>query len=89
MSYDLKTGEPHWEPQRLEGLGNIYASPVGADGRVYVMDRDGNSMVIRNQQKFEVLAQNKLEDTFDASPAIAGDELFLRGHKYMYCVAER
>ncbi len=89
MSYDLKTGQPHWEPQRLEGLGNIYASPVGADGRVYMTDRDGNSMVIRHQQKFEVLAQNKLDDTFDASPAIAGDELFLRGHKYMYCVAER
>ncbi len=89
MSYDLKTGQPHWPPQRLEGLGNIYASPVGADGRVYLMDRDGNSMVIRQQQKFEVLAQNKLDDTFDASPAIAGDELFLRGHKFLYCVAER
>ena len=38
---------------------------------------------------FEVLAQNTLEDDFDASPAIAGDELYLRGHRSLYCIAQQ
>jgi len=84
--HDLKTGQAHFTEQRIEGLGNVYASPVGAAGRIYILDRTGAGAVIRNSEKFEVLAQNKLDDTFDASPVIAGDDLYLRGHKYLYRV---
>jgi len=38
---------------------------------------------------FEVLAINKLDDGFDASPAIVGDELYLKGNKSLYCIAKR
>jgi hypothetical protein len=85
--YDLATGKPHYEQQRLEGLGNIYASPVGAAGRIYVVDRAGRAVVFRHGEKFELLAQNRLEDAFDASPAIAGDELYLRGQRHLYSIA--
>jgi hypothetical protein len=37
----------------------------------------------------EVLATNKLDEKFDASPAVVGKELFLRGHEYLYCLAEK
>ena len=37
--------------------------------------------------KVETLAVNTLADQFDASPAVAGDELYLRGHANLYCVA--
>jgi len=84
---DFATGKPFYAKQRLEGMGNIYASPVGASGRVYLLDRDGNATVLRHAETFEVLARNKLDDAFDASPAIAGDSLYLRGHRFLYSLA--
>jgi len=85
--YDLKTGKAYYTEQRLEGVDNIYASPVGAGGRIYVLDRDGAAAVFRHGETFELLSNNKLDDAFDASPVIVGDELYLRGHKYLYKVA--
>jgi len=87
-SYDLATGDTHYTEQRIGDLGNIYASPVAADGRIYVVDRSGKAAVIRHGTKFELLAENELDDGFDASPAIVGDELYLRGHEHLYCVAQ-
>ena len=77
-AFNAKTGERHYQ-QRLEGLGNIYASPVGAGGRVYITDREGNTVVVKAGPEPEVLATNSLEDGFDASMAVAGDEIYLRG----------
>jgi len=87
--YDAKSGRAHIDAERLTGMLGVYASPVGASGRVYLTGRDGNAMVIKKSEKLEVLATNKLDDRFDASPAIAGRELFLRGHQYLYCIAEK
>ncbi len=84
---DAKSGQPLTAAERLEGARGIYASPVGAAGRVYIVGRDGGSIVIRKADKLEVLAKNKLEDRFDASPAIAGKQLFLRGRESLYCLA--
>ena len=77
-AFDATTGERHYQ-QRLEGLGNIYASPVGAGGRVYVTDRAGKTVVVKAGSEPEVLATNSLEDGFDASMAAVGDEIYLRG----------
>lgn len=67
----------------------MYASPVGAAGRVYLVGRDGGTWVIRHGPALEVLAKNKLEDGFDATPALAGNQIFLRGRQNLYCLAER
>jgi hypothetical protein len=61
---------------------------VGVKGRVYITDRDGNTLVIRHGPKFEILAQNSIDDGFDASMAIVDNEIFLRGHENLYCIAE-
>jgi len=66
----------------------LYASPVGVGNRIYLLDREGTTQVIRHGSEFGVLATNTLEDQFDASPVIVGDELYLRGHQYLYCIAE-
>jgi outer membrane protein assembly factor BamB len=84
---DVKTGKTILDKERLPGLGGIYASPVAAAGRVYFVDRAGKALVVRQADKLEVLATNQLDDEIDASPAIAGKELYLRGQKYLYCVA--
>ena len=83
---DIHTGQPVIEGQRLSGLDNLYASPAGAAGRIYFAGRDGTTLVIKHGTEFEVLAVNKLDDPIDASPAIVGDQLFLRSRKYLYCI---
>ena len=84
---DAKMGERHFQ-QRLPGLGDIFSSPVGASGRVYITDREGHTLVIRNGPQFEVLASNTLDDRFDASMAIVDKEIYLRGSRYLYRISE-
>lgn len=85
---DARTGKPHYSAQRVEGLSNVYASPVAAAGRVYLVGRDGNTVVIKDADNFEILATNNLNDPTDASPAIVGNQLFLRSRQNLYCIAE-
>lgn len=82
---DVRTGKPIIESTRLQGLSNIYASPVGAADRVYFVGRDGTTIVLKRSPTLDVLATNKLDDLIDASPAIAGSQLFLRGQNHLYC----
>jgi outer membrane protein assembly factor BamB len=86
-NFDAKTGEAFYGPERLENIKDVYASPVGADGRVYIVDRDGNAIVLAHGPQLEVLATNSLDDGFDASPAIVDKELYLRGKKYLYRIS--
>lgn len=84
--YDAQTGTPHYAKQSLEGLKGVYASPVAVADRVYFAGRNGVTAVIRSADTFEVLATNALDDGFDASPAIVGDALYLKGRKHLYCL---
>jgi len=85
---DAKSGKALLGPQRLEGIRNVFASPVAAADRIYVVDRNGTTLVLKRGAGFEPLARNRLEDSFSASPAIVGDALYLRGERNLYCVAE-
>jgi outer membrane protein assembly factor BamB len=87
-AFDARTGKPHFQLQRLPQAAEVFASPVGAAGRVYIPSREGTTVVLKHGPTFEVLAQNRLSDGFDASPALAGREIYLRGYKYLYCIAE-
>jgi outer membrane protein assembly factor BamB len=84
---DARTGEDKPGPFRLPGMQNVFASPVAAAGRVYITSREGATVVLKDGDALEVLAQNHLEDQFSASAALAGNEIFLRGEKYLYCLA--
>ena len=87
-AFDAETGKPHFALQRLEGVPNVFASPVGAAGRVYLPGRDGTTLVIRHGNEYEILASNTLDDGFDASPALVDNEILLRGYRYLYSIAE-
>lgn len=83
------TGKPLGEPLRLEGIRDfIFASPVGAAGRIYITGRDGATVVLRHDRENATLAVNHLEDSFSASPALLDRELYLRGERFLYCLAE-
>lgn len=75
---------------RLDGrTGGIYASPVLAAGRLYVVSREKGTFVYSADGEYELLAHNVFEDDesqFNASPALAGDRLLLRSDRYLYCV---
>ncbi len=86
---NAKSGEDQPGSFRLGSIRNVYASPVGAAGRVYITDRNGNTMVINHGDKPQLLSLNRLDDSFSASAAIVGKELFLRGEKSLYCIAEK
>jgi outer membrane protein assembly factor BamB len=85
---NARTGERIYGPERLPGIRSLYASPVAAAGRVYFVGRDGNAVVLKDGDAFKVLAENKLEAAIDASPAIVGGQMFLRGRSSLYCIAE-
>jgi len=86
---DARSGKESERALRLEGVDDVYASPVAAAGRIYVTDRSGLTVVLREGEELAVLARNTLDDSFSASAALVGRELFLRGERFLYCLAER
>lgn len=84
---DAKTGDVLYEGRRLPGLRQVYSSPIGADGRIYVTSREGVTIVVRDGPKFEQLAVNHLNDEVDASPAVVDDKIYMRGRRFLYCIA--
>jgi outer membrane protein assembly factor BamB len=87
---NAKTGEPYYQQQRLPKPYNFKASPVGANGKLYLATENEDVVVVKMGETFEVLATNTLKDQmFIATPAIAGGSLYLRGQNTLYCVRER
>lgn len=85
---DPITGKTLQGPFRLGGLREIFASPVAADGRLYVVGRNGVTLVLGVGEAPQAMALNRLEDQFSASPALTGKALILRGEKYLYCIGQ-
>ena len=86
---DAKSGEVLVDAERVEALQGVYASLLGAARRIYLTGRNGATIVLNQSDKLDVLATNRLDEKFDASPAVASKELFLRGREYLYCIAEK
>jgi hypothetical protein len=86
-AFDAQTGQRLYGPQRLPDVREVYASPVAVGDRVYIPSRGGTTVVVRAGKTFEVIATNVLDDGFDASAALVGDEIYLRGGEYLYCIA--
>ncbi len=86
---DIKTGKDVGGPFRLNAIRNVYGSPVGAANRIYITDLDGTTLVFSHDPNPQVLALNRLEDSFSASAALAGNELYLRGAEFLYCISEK
>ena len=82
---DAQSGAERWV-ERLSG--NYRASLFATPERVYILNTTGVCTVIRPTGKFEKLAENRLDDAFYASPAVADGKLFLRGKRALYCVGQ-
>ena len=85
---EAKTGQTIWGPQRIKN-GTYSSSPVLADGKIYITDEDGLTTVVKAGPKFEVLAENNLNDYCLSSPAISDGQLFMRTAQHLYCIGKR
>ena len=83
---DTNSGKAILDRERLPNQTSFYSSPVAASGRVYLIDQEGTTLVLKQSDKLEVLGRNQLEDHFDATPALVGRQMFLRGEKFLYCL---
>lgn len=83
---DAASGERYYQ-QRLEALNDVFSSPVGAAGRVYITGRRGTTVVLASGPESRVLAANSLDDAFDASMVVVDHEIYLRGRN-LYRISE-
>ncbi len=89
-AFNATTGEPYYAQTRLPKAYNLKSSPVGANGKLYLAMEDGDVVVLKMGEKFEVLATNHLNDQiFIATPVIAAGELYLRGQNTLFCISEK
>jgi outer membrane protein assembly factor BamB len=85
---DAKTGKEIYGPARISP-GDYSASPVLADGKIYVTNEDGLTTVIKAGPTFEVLAENALNDYCLSSPAVSDGQIFIRTSGALYCIGKR
>lgn len=84
-----ETGELTYQ-ERMNQAGQVYASSLLADGKIYYVNRSGRTFVVAAKPSFELLATNDLADgsRFDASPAVLGSHILLRSEKFLYCIGQ-
>ncbi|MDM8160851.1 PQQ-binding-like beta-propeller repeat protein [Labilibaculum sp. K2S] len=83
--YNAKAGEILWEK---EFDGGFYASPILADGKIYLMDRKGVMHIFKADKEYVELAPSSLGEKSDASPAFADGRVYIRGDKNLYCIGK-
>ena len=80
---DVKTGKPVYEEERV-GLGSAYASPVAANGHIYLCGLDKSVVVVKAGDSPEKVSAAKLDDRISATPAIAGNAIYSRTGSSLY-----
>ena len=85
---NAKDGKVLYSNQKLDGITNIFSSPTGNKDKIYIAATNVIN-VVKAGPEFSILAKNTLDDTFHASPVMVGNDLFLRGFKYLYCISEK
>ena len=83
--YEAKTGTRTYQ-QRIGAGGSFTASPVAAAGKIYVATEDGDVYVLKAGAQYELLAKNTVGEAILATPALAGDVLFVRGAKHLFAI---
>lgn len=87
--YDLKTGTEHWKIEKRPGSGSsTWGSMVHCEGRLYVLMRNGETLVFAAKPTYELLSVNKLSngESTNSSLAISNGQVFLRTFKHLYCI---
>jgi len=85
VCYDARTGTKHW----VHEFDNpIYASPIVAEGKVYLMDKKGIMHIIKTDEKFTLVGEPQLGEGSVCTPAFADGKIIIRGDKNLYCIGK-
>ena len=88
-AFRASTGEAYYRQTRLPGAYSLKSSLVAVNGKLYIATEQGDVVVVKMGEKFEVLATNSMGDEmFIATPAVAGNSLCLRGKSTLYCIRQ-
>lgn len=85
--FDAAKGKALWELQRLDNFGDYYASPIAADGKIYMAGRNGFIVVLEDAPEMRVLAINDMNGEILATPAIADGRLYVRTKEMLFCIS--
>jgi outer membrane protein assembly factor BamB len=85
--YDAKDGKTLWDRTRLGNFGDYFASPVAADGKVFIAGKNGFVVVLEDGPELKVLAKNDIGEEIIATPSIADGRLYVRTRENLFCVA--
>ncbi|MDX2030379.1 MAG: PQQ-binding-like beta-propeller repeat protein [Blastocatellia bacterium] len=89
ISFDPATGNVVKQGRLKGAIDKYFASPVGADGKVFLISQDGTVSVVKAAGEWEVLSVNALGEEVFATPAIADGKIYLRTHGTLYCFAKK
>ena len=88
-AYDLVTGEEMYR-QRIPHEGSGFsASPVAANGRIYLSSEDGDIVIVRAGRTFEILGRQMMGEPLMATPAIVADAMYVRGEKHLFAIGAK
>jgi outer membrane protein assembly factor BamB len=85
--YDAKDGKTLWDRSRLGNFGDYFASPLAADGKVYLAGKNGFIVVLEDGPQMKVLGKHDLGEEIIATPSIADGRLFVRTRENLLCIA--
>ena len=85
--YDAKDGKTLWDRSRLGNFGDYFASPVAADGKVFIAGKNGFIIVLEDGPQLKVIGKNDIGEEIIATPAIADGRIFIRTRESLVCVS--
>jgi outer membrane protein assembly factor BamB len=88
-TYDAKTGERIYRSRVSEAAAGFSASPVAAGGHIYLASEDGDVFVVKAGREFQLVATNPMGELCMATPAIAGNMVFIRTQGHLFGIAAR
>jgi outer membrane protein assembly factor BamB len=88
-AYDLRTGRDVYRQRILHQGSGFSASPVAADGRIYLSSEDGDIFVVQSGREFRLLATNSMGEPLMATPALADRHMYVRGSRHLFAVGSR
>jgi len=85
--FNATNGKTHWDRTRLRAYGDYYASPIAADGKVFIASRNGFVIVLDGGTELKILAKNDMDEEILATPSIADGRLYFRTRTGIICVS--